>query len=347
MKGEFLKEAISIGLKEEDKMLLLSISPILVLLIVDPNSFILGWNEGRGPILFGLIFLLLEWREARERLHLNLKRSISRKTAWIASFSALVIYYILVYFAGLQDYIRAIGYQIHLPEAPYLLSWTWLWEYIIAAFSLMGMLASAYTSKALRHVITPIIYFLGMAAILGLDAAFPYQSLGPLASVVPIIVTIIVGLLGISGVTISTNPLSPMEPPWVYNQGNLLLIGGLKRSVLLEINWPCVGIMSMLIYALVVCILMVKMEAPLKRKSIYGIIGALGTFAVNILRIYLIIIAVAYTNIDLRVFHESIGEVLFIIWIIAYLAMVVLVERKLTHLHSDPRILSEPATLRR
>lgn len=345
MKIRFSKEIVLIGLKREDKILLLSISPILILLIADPNSFLLGWNEGRGPILFGLIFLFLEWREARERLHLNLEGS--RKVAWAIFFSMLALYYILVYFAGLQDHIRAVGYQISLPEAPYLLSWTWLWEYVTVAASLAGMLASAYTPKPLRHVVTPIIYFIGMAAILGLDAAFPYQSLGPLASIVPIIVTIIVGLLGISGVTISTNPLSPTEPPWVYNQGNLLLIGGLKRSVLLEINWPCVGIMSMLIYTLVVCILMVKMKAPIKRKSVYGIVGALGTFAVNIFRIYLITLAVAYTTIDLRVFHESIGEVLFIIWIIAYLAIIVTVERKLAKHHSGPKTLDGPATLRR
>ncbi|MEM2122388.1 MAG: archaeosortase/exosortase family protein [Candidatus Bathyarchaeia archaeon] len=329
----------------EDGVLLLSVSPILVLMVEDPNSFILGWNEGRGPILFGLMFLFLEWREARSRLSLNLNGL--RRASWTISFSTLAGYYVLVYFAGLQEIIRGIGYRISVPEAPYLLSWTWLWEYVIVAVSLAGMLASAYTVKALAEVVTPIVYFLGMASILGLDAAFPYQSLGPLASIVPIIVGIIVALLSLSGVKVSSNPLSPVDPPWIYSQGNLLLIGGLKRSVLLEINWPCVGIMSMLIYILVLSILMVKMEAPPKRKALYGVIGALGTFSVNILRIFLITLAVAYTDIDLRVFHESIGEILFIIWIIAYLAVIVYVEGRLTSVQSDLRMLDEPSTLRR
>jgi thaumarchaeosortase len=92
--------------------------------------------------------------------------------------------------------------------------------------------------------------------------------------------------------------------------------------------------MSMLIYTLVLSMLMVKMEAPLKRKALYGIVGALGTFSTNILRIFLIILAVAYTTIDLRVFHESIGEILFIIWIISYLAVVVYAEGKLANKYS-------------
>ena len=332
VEGSSSKIIFPSSFKSEDRILLLSISPILALIVADPNSFVLGWNEGRGPILFGLMFLILEWREARNRLNLNLKGL--RKASWIISFSTLIVYYLLVYLVGLQDVIRGVGYRISVPEAPYLLSWTWLWEYIVVAVSLAGMLASAYTFKALREVVTPIIYFLGMAFILGLDAAFPYQSLGPLTSLASIIVGVIVALIGLSGVKISSNPLSPMDPPWIYSQGNLLLVGGLKRSVLLEINWPCTGIMSMLIYTLVLSMLMVKMEAPLKRKALYGMVGALGTFSTNILRIFLIILAVAYTTIDLRVFHESIGEILFIIWIISYLAVVVYVEGKLANKYS-------------
>lgn len=345
MEGVSSKAIIPSALKREDGILLLSISPIIALIIVDFNSFVLGWNEGRGPILFGLLFLFLEWREARSRLSLNLKGL--RKASWITFFSTLTLYYMLVYIAGLQDVIRGIGYRIGVPEAPYLLSWTRLWEYIVVAVSLAGMLASAYTTRALGQVITPTVYFFGMAAILGLDAAFPYQSLGPLTSVVPIIVGIIVGLLSFSGVAVSSNPLSPVDPPWVYSQGNLLLIGGVKRSVLLEINWPCIGVMSMLIYMLVLFILMVKMEAPMKRKALYGMIGAVGTFSVNILRIFLITLAVAYTTIDLRVFHESIGEILFVIWIVSYLAVVIYVEGKLTSVQSDLNMFDEPSILRR
>jgi thaumarchaeosortase len=169
-----------------------------------------------------------------------------------------------------------------------------------------------------------------MAAILGVDAAFPYQSLGPIASLVPFIVTSVVSLLGISGVTITSNPINPQNLPWVFNQGNLLLIGGVKRTVLLEINWPCAGLMSMLIYILVVCILMVKLDTPPKRKTIYAFVGAIGTFLVNIIRIFLIALAVAYSNINIHVFHESIGEILFIIWIIVYLVTVISIEGKIS-----------------
>ena len=317
----------NINLTKEDLFLLLSVSPFIILILVDSNSFILGWNEGRGPILFGLIFLLLEWRDARETFFYRYDKIKILK--WLFFFLFLCTYYLLVYFAGLQDTLRSLAYTFHLPEAPYMLSWTWLWEYLIVAFSIAGMLSSLFSIKILRNIVTPIIYFIGMAAILGLDAAFPYQSPGPLASIIPIIVMTVLGLLSISGVTISADPIAFIKPPWIYNQGNLLFVSGVKRSVILEINWPCAGIMSMLIYILVVCILMVKMASPLKRKLIYASIGAIGTFFVNIFRIFLIAYAVAYTMIDLRIFHETIGEILFVIWIVFYLAIIMIVERRL------------------
>ncbi|MEM4246385.1 MAG: exosortase/archaeosortase family protein, partial [Candidatus Bathyarchaeia archaeon] len=105
---------------------------------------------------------------------------------------------------------------------------------------------------------------------------------------------------------------------------------GHKGLMVLEINWPCAGILSMLVYMLVVVILMVKMDAPLRRKVMYAAVGAIGTFLINILRIFSITLAVAYSNVDLRVFHETIGEVLFIIWIMIYLVTTVSVESSLS-----------------
>ena len=308
-------------------MVLISISPILVLLVFDFNSFVLGWNEGRGGVLFVILFLLIEWFDSRRNLEVNLTKT--RIVIWICSLTGLIFYFTLVYFFNFQETISLAGKGCSISKEG-LLSWTWLWEYVVFGIYLTIILGSIFGMKAIKQNITPIVYCFVTMIILLLDALFPYQSLGILASTVPFIVTSIVFLLGVSGVRIVENPFNTGNAPWVYPEGNILFMKGYKGLTVLEINWPCAGILSMLIYMLVVIILMVKLRSPIKRKIIYLIIGAIGTFFINILRIFLITLAVAYTNIELRIFHETIGEVLFIIWIMIYLITAVSVESYLS-----------------
>jgi len=82
----------------------------------------------------------------------------------------------------------------------------------------------------------------------------------------------------------------------------------------------------MIIYSLVIIVLMVKLAAPRRRKLIYATIGAVGTFFVNVFRITLIVLYATYVSSAYSVvdaFHNSIGDVLFIIWIFAYLLLVI------------------------
>lgn len=306
-------------------VLVASFSPILALIILDQESFILGWNEGRGGILFAVLFFLIEWYDSREDLRI---RGFSRRRAisWISIIAALSAYYIWVYFFRLQEFISDLGEGWGVSKEG-LLSWTWLWEYVVFAAFIIGLIAVLHNRGAVKKVITPIIYCIGSALILLIDALFPYESLGFLAGIVPFIVKVVVSMLWISGVSVIDNPLGRFKPPWVYVEENFLFLRGFKGLVVLEINWPCAGILSMLIYILVVVILMVKMDAPRKRKLIYLIVGAIGTFMVNIIRIFLITIAVVYSNIDLRVFHETVGEVLFVIWIVIYLMATLSIEK--------------------
>jgi len=130
-------------------------------------------------------------------------------------------------------------------------------------------------------------------------------------------------------VKVLTNLFEAREPPWIYVKGNYLNVMGKERFVILEVNWPCAGVFSLLIYSLIISILMIKLNASIKRKIVYVSLGALGTFFMNIFRIYLIVLAILYSAVDLKIFHESIGEVLFIIWIVIYLLAVIKVESKL------------------
>ena len=85
----------------------------------------------------------------------------------------------------------------------------------------------------------------------------------------------------------------------------------------------------MTIYLLVIVILMVKLQTSVKRKLVYAALGAVGTFFVNIVRIFLIIYYGAFIDVNLRMFHESVGEVLFTFWIVIYLLAVTAIEARI------------------
>ncbi|MEM3072022.1 MAG: archaeosortase/exosortase family protein [Candidatus Bathyarchaeia archaeon] len=311
--------------RRDELVLLISLSPILALLLIDEQSFILGWNEGRGGLLFTILFLLIEWYDSREELKLR-QLSKRRMLLWFTALAGLSLYYGAVYLLHLQEAISNLGKGLGISKEG-LLSWTWLWEYVAFAAYIAACVAALHGRSAVKKTVTPIIYCVGSSIILLLDALFPYESLGALAGVVPFIVKAVVSLLWVSGVSVVEDPLKAVEPPWVYVERNRLFLNGLKGMVVLEINWPCAGVLSMLIYSLVVVILMVKLEAPRKRKLIYVVVGAAGTFMVNVIRIFLITLAVVYSNIDLRVFHETVGEVLFVVWIVIYLVSTLTVEK--------------------
>jgi thaumarchaeosortase len=157
-----------------------------------------------------------------------------------------------------------------------------------------------------------------------MDAYFPEDSLAFLQVWVYLIWNVVVFLLSLMGFHIDINPIATkVNPPSLLLQGNRLYLWGYKGFIALAIYWPSSGVVSMIVYSLVIMVLMVKLEAPRKRKVAYAAIGAVGTYFVNVIRITSIVLYVTYVSLDFEAFHESIGEVLFIIWILVYLLAVI------------------------
>ncbi|MEM4246603.1 MAG: hypothetical protein QW390_04845, partial [Candidatus Bathyarchaeia archaeon] len=213
------------GVKTGDLILFAALSPVLGVLILDFNSFVLGWNEGRGGLLFAILFLIIEWTDSRKTLEAQTSRG--RMAVWLISVIALTTYFFSVYVLGLQEAISLSGGSLGISKEGRL-SWTWLWEYVIFGAFLAACLGLIFDLRGITENITPIVYCAGTAIILLLDAVFPYQSLGALAATVPLIVLSTVSLLGISGVRVVDTPFEAGEGPWVYPEGNLLFMKGHK-----------------------------------------------------------------------------------------------------------------------
>lgn len=285
--------------------------PVISLYLIIPDTFKYNWG-GRGGLLFALLFIGVEWLEARNTI--TFKPSRKTYIGATACIIGILTYYGAVSLVGFSDSILQFGKNLNLPE-PF--NFPWVVDYSIFAAYFIGITASLFGFRGIKRFPISILYILGMTLLMLLDVLFPYSSMELLQAIVPTILYFLTMLLEKAGV------------PFLIAQGNILLIWGKEGLLALAIYWPCAGVHSMLIYLLVITVVMMKIGAPLIRKLVYVVSGAVGTFFVNILRLFLVCYYGAFISNDVWLFHETIGEILFLTWIILFIITIILIERRL------------------
>ena len=316
------------NLKDADILLILSTIPILILFLLAPNTFELSWagfgKLGRGGLFFVLFFLGFEIFDFRNVAHLRLTRG--REIA-----TCVTVILALVYFGGIgvdQGFVnfvyslgKALGAAGQVSN-----SWLMSMDYLILTLYMAALAIILFNLRALKAIVTPIVLGLGMLAFYLLDAFFPYGEIGPLQFWANFIV---------AGVAL----LSKLFGLPIYGLQNYLTIAGTKGFFRLAVYWPSVGVQSMIIYSLVMIVVAAKLDAPLKRKLTYVVVGVTGTIFLNVIRIFTIAYygyAYATTGQQLDAFHNSIGEILFPIWIAIFLVIVLQIENKIAE-RSEPK----------
>ncbi|HXZ91059.1 MAG TPA: exosortase/archaeosortase family protein [Candidatus Dormibacteraeota bacterium] len=324
--------------------LLLIVFPIAFLITADPASFTLVWfvgqQVGRAGIAF--VFFLVAWDFHDSRKKFKATRDRRRYVLVAIILVALLVYYYFRIFNGFFErppinpanntpmdsafttYLR-VYVTSHLgvsQDSP--LSFLLAMDYLTYAVYCMLATVILYSSRSTLLMATPVIYTVGSAILDMMDAFFPENSLAFLQVWVYLIWNVVVFILGLTGFHTNVDPLKgPINPPSLWLRGNQLTLYGFKGNMPLVIYWPSSGVVSMIVYSLVILVLMVKLDASRTRKIIYAIIGGVGTYFVNVMRISLIVLYITYISLDFEAFHASIGEVLFIIWIFIYLLLVI------------------------
>ena len=296
---------------------LILISPILFTIIVYPNTFSLSWNQGRGGFLFAMGFIAAELIGS----HHNIR---SKRVYMVICLSAVTIGYFIALPLGLTDSIMAAApyYRVQLVD-----SWKWMWDFIIMAFYLGLSLGLLFGKKWYKVAPAGVIYLIGSAVILSLDAFFPFDTLGPLQFIVPVYLQIDQHVINFVDTHIMN--VGPGIPATAQN--NLLVMNGLHGPFALQVFWPSAGVHSMIIYTLVMLAFLFKMEIPLQRKLIYFSIGIIGTGAVNLIRIISLSLfaLIITTNVnEWETFHSVAGEIMFLPWLGVYIASVMYIESK-------------------
>lgn len=319
-----------------DALIPISLMPILYLAVVDPDSFIRGWSGfgqlGRGGFLFLAFFLIMDWFDSRKKFRFTRgKRQVVLIS--MASMATILAFYLLLSLpTDLYTRLLRSGYWLGVSFSTWP-SWLLAWEQLIFTAYVIALVGSSLGLRAVRKLPIPLVYTIGMTVIFLLDGFFPYGSLGALQAWVNVVVPIVTSILRVVGVN-------------VEGYSNILRIQGDRGLFVLQIFWPSAGVHSMIIYSIVVLVLMFKLEAPRRRKIVYALVGAGGTAFVNILRIAMIgLYANWYANSfqDLETFHDVIGEILFLIWIVVFVSAIVKIELMIAD--RSPlitRILSHP-----
>jgi len=289
-------------------MLLIS-SPILFALVAFPDSFSLSWNQGRGGFLFALAFIVAELFGLK--LQIPTKRLLA-----IVPLATLTIIYLIGLEYGLREYIEA-GAEVY--DVQLIFSWTWMWDFIVMTAFVISTLFIFFGKKWIRIAPAGPIFLGGSAAILSLDAFFPYDTLGPLQYVVPYLV--------------QTNAwiITALDLGVASARDNLLFLRGDHGPFALQVFWPSAGVHSVIIYSLVMMAFLLKMNIQRNRKAMYFVIGILGTIGVNMIRIFslsLFALKVSTNAAEFEEYHSVAGEIMFLPWLFIFLLIVTAIETK-------------------
>jgi len=292
-------------------------SPILFAIIAYPDSIAWSWNEGRGGYLFALIFVVAEL--------VGLRIVISKKRLLAAiPFALVTIAYLVSLEHGLRDDIITYGESI---DIPLIFSFTWMWDFIVMAIFVLVVLTIFFGKRWIRIAPAGPIFLTGTAVILSLDAFFPYDTLGPLQYIVPYFVQANVWVITV------------LELGTAVARDNVMFLRGDHGSMALQVFWPSAGVHSIIIFSLVIGAFMLKMNIPRSRKSIYFILGIIGTITVNLIRIFSLswyALKVTTDPVAWEEYHKIAGEIMFLPWLFAFILIVIVIEtRRLKKMESE------------
>ncbi|HJO31804.1 MAG TPA: thaumarchaeosortase [Nitrosopumilus sp.] len=284
-------------------------SPILFAMIAFPDSIAWSWNEGRGGYLFALVFVVAEL--------IGLKIIISKKRLLaVVPLVLLTISYLVSLEYGLREYIieSAEVFDVQL-----IYSWTWMWDFIVMGIFIIVTLTIFFGRRWIRIAPAGPIFLTGTAIILSLDAFFPYDTLGPLQYIVPYLVQANVWII------------TALELGTAVARDNVMFLRGEHGSMALQVFWPSAGVHSIIIFSLVIGAFMLKMNIPRTRKTIYFVLGILGTIVVNLIRIFSLswyALKVTTDPVAWEEYHKIAGEIMFLPWLFAFILIVIVIESK-------------------
>lgn len=318
-------------------LMLCFIIPVILLLFLDffdieifsevfNQNFVFFWTwKGR---MFYLIFLwllfiesIIDWNNVIE----NKPKTTSKIVASLI-FALIPTFYILaINFLGLDQLILNIGEYFNIGAGDFIyFHWPLSCEYLIFAIFFITATLIAYETQGLKTFSISFAFFGGVSVAYMFDTIFPFGVFKPLQEFALPTAATTTALFDLLGYT------ARLTFPLRYGTSNLPLLtvsaGGKTASV--AIAWACAGVQSLFLYVLIILVFFKKANISAFRKLAYFIIGLFGTFFVNVLRIFsIVIIMMNYGSDAGSAFHDTYGEIYFLTWILLYILLIVCIQR--------------------
>jgi exosortase/archaeosortase family protein len=301
---------------------------MLVLYVIDPLSFQKTW-KGRTFYLFFLWLFTLEFilGTKNPKSKISLRTDIARIITGTFALTIPTIYVVEFYLFGLNNTILQFG---NFLGAELSLDFPISLEYIIVAVSLFIGVFLLLDFEGIKQF-SISISFLGLIGVFYMIDTFrPYATASipnflfpalpqtgfSIQSFVPFISSIVAFVMQRVGYAVQMVVLQDGSVQMLVNGYGFL------------IYWPCAGVYSLFIYTFVILLFLKNSSMSLLGKLGCFVIGAVGTFFVNILRI--VSIMQMYVTSGFQAgdyFHNYYGELYFLAWIVFYLFALLFVQR--------------------
>jgi thaumarchaeosortase len=225
---------------------------------------------------------------------------------------------------GLHDAIIALGKVLGVPYATFGtwfidVSWPIGFEYLIFTALFTVNLLVIYGTENLKRFLISAFFMWSTTSFFMLNTFAPYGTIGVLQAFVPVTTNAAAHALDGLGFQTAVSAMINGRGP-----GMMLSVIGESSAYTAIVYWPSAGIQSLIIYTGIMLLFIKDTHYSMRRKVIYFVVGALGTFIVNICRIVTImIIGLRIGRLEASVFHDYYGELFFIAWMIVYFVLLV------------------------
>ncbi|MCW4053913.1 MAG: exosortase/archaeosortase family protein [Candidatus Bathyarchaeota archaeon] len=304
-----------------------------------PNAFFnesflfeLTW-KGRMFLLVFLWIVLIEsamdWKEFVDGKPKNRYIMI----ASLVCASIPTFYILATNFLGLDLSILQIGHDVfgilsvsgaNEPWDFLHLYWPISCEYMVFAVFFIGAVILAYKTKGLKNLSISLTLLGGIGAAYLFDTIYPFGVFKPLQAFALPTAAVAAALFDLLGYTVRlVFPTYGFD----YSLPSLTVTVG-SESASVAIAWACAGVQSLLLYLIIILVFFRKAGISAFRKLAYFIIGLFGTFFVNVLRVFSIIIIMLNSGNEAgMVFHNTYGEIYSVIWILLFILLIGCIQR--------------------
>ncbi len=284
--------------------------PLVAAYVSNPVNLEAGWNEGKGSLLLVLVFVAIEGLDAAY--------SFSKVRFAVAFVCSALLSLVFFYDPASLRLITQSGTYFGVTPSLLIYSWHEFWVTTIYLLLVLALMVDLTGLGQFRVFLFTLTYTVLTAIVLLLDAIFPYDELGPLQSLVPVLVAVATSVMKATGIVSLTS------------FGNTMLINAGGTVKALVVYWPSAGVHSFLIFTGIAVAFLLKQRIGGIKLIIYTVLGALGTISVNIFRIILLAYYTAYYPAQsFQSFHDVIGEILFLPWLVAFMIIVHYIEKRL------------------